>query len=91
MKITEQIQERRKKNLHHLNRIQGQIETLKVYIEDEECCSKIAQLTTSIAKSFDTLRVRTLESFLHNELLAWCDVSPKKLEKLDELLKLHKK
>lgn len=91
MKITKQINDRKKQTINHLNRIQGQINTLKSYIEEDNCCSDIAGLTTSIAKSFDSLRVRTLEGFILNELLENKKVSSKKTNKLTKILNLHKK
>lgn len=91
MKITLQIIERRKKVLNHLNRIQGQISTLKKYIEEDQCCGEIAQLTTSIAKSFDSVRTKTLEGFILNELFDGANIDELKQEKLDQILKLYKK
>ena len=75
MTITKQMKDRRKESLDHLNRIQGQIETLKKYLAEDRCCSEIALLTTSIAKSFDSLRTKTLEGFIINELLSEKELS----------------
>ena len=91
MKITNDIKDCRKENLDHLNRIQGQIETLKKYISEDRCCADIAQLTTSVAKSFDTLRTKTLESFICNQLLKDKEVSKKQMDNLKRILNLYKK
>lgn len=91
MKITNHIKGRRKQNIDHLNRIQGQIETLKKYMTKGKDCADIAQLTTSIAKSFDSLRTRTLEGFITNELLENKKVLPDKLKKMKQILNLYKK
>ncbi len=92
MKITEAIKKRRKENIDHLNRIQGQIETLKKYLSDnKKHCIDITLLTTSIAKSFDSLRARTLEGFIVNELLEDKKISPEKLKKLNRIIELYKK
>lgn len=91
MKISPEIAECRKKMLQHLNRIQGQINTLKKYIDDDVDCSDIALLTTSIAKSFDSVRAKTLESFILNDLLHNSTISEDKKTKLEEILKLYKK
>ena len=91
MKITEDIKVRRQKNIHHLNRIQGQIETLKKYLEQGKCCGEIAQLTTSIAKSFDTLRSKTLEGFVLNEFLSGKKVPDEKIKNLKRIINLYKK
>jgi hypothetical protein len=48
-------------------------------------------LTKSIAKSFDTLRTKTLEGFILNEFLENENVSAEKLEKLDKILNLCRK
>jgi DNA-binding FrmR family transcriptional regulator len=78
-------------NIQHLNRIQGQIETLKKYIEDNKCCGEIAQLSTSIAKSFDTLRANTLKNFILNEFSSDKKVSVTKIKKLENIINLYKK
>ena len=91
MKIANHIKDRRKEHIDHLNRIQGQIETLKKYISEDRCCADIAQLTTSIAKSFDTFRIRTLESFICNQLLKDKKVPKKQMDNLKRILNLYKK
>jgi len=79
-------------NINHLNRIQGQIETLKKYIEEGKCCAEIAQLTTSITKSFDSLRATTLESFILNEFSSSDKKIPRrKIDKLKQIINLYKK
>ncbi len=80
-----------KNSLDHLSRIEGQIKTLKKYIEDGKRCEDVAVLTTSIAKSFDTLRSRTLKNFFVNEVLSDRKFSKKQLEKIDKIFKLYKK
>jgi len=91
MKITEEIKKRRQKNIHHLSRIQGQIETLKKNLKQDKCCGEIAQLITSIAKSFDSLRSKTLEGFVLNEFLEGKKVSEEKTKKLKRIINLYKK
>ena len=84
-------QQDHKEKLHHINRIQGQIETLKRYIEGDKSCEEISSLTTSIAKSFDTLRARTLRGFIKYDLLEGKELTEKRFEQLEKLLNLHKK
>jgi DNA-binding FrmR family transcriptional regulator len=88
---TEIMKKRRQETLVHINRIQGQIEALKKYIAGSEDCLKIASLTTSIAKSFDALRFRTLESILGNEFCGGKILSAAQSEKLHDLLQLYKR
>jgi len=80
-----------KETLHHINRIQGQIETLKRYVEENRTCEEISSLATSIAKSFDTLRARTLRGFIKYDLFEGNEMPEKRLEQLEKLLNLHKK
>ncbi len=80
-----------KKSLNHISRIEGQLRTLRRYIEGSGSCEDIAMLTTSIAKSFDTLRARTLRNFFVNEVLAGKKMSPKVEERMNIILKLYKK
>lgn len=63
------IEDRHKKTLHHLNRIEGQIKVLKKYILEDRSCTDIAQLTASITQSFSALKIRTLEGFVLNQLM----------------------
>jgi len=77
--------------INHLSRIEGQIKTLKIYIEEGKRCEDVALLTTSIAKSFDTLRIKTLKNFLMNDILDDKEISKKDIGKIDEILRLYKK
>ena len=80
-----------KKSLNHLNRIEGQIKTLKKYISEGKKCEQVAMLTTSIAKSFDSLRAKTLKNFFINEIIADKKISEKDQEKINKMFKLYKK
>ncbi len=92
MKINIKIKNRRKRTLDHLNRIRGQIETLKKYIADDADCVDIAMLVTSIAKSIDALRSKTLEgSIVHQILGEGQKLSSEQREKLSQVLNLYKK
>jgi len=88
--MNEKHLKRRKETLAHINRIQGQIDALKNMI-DEHNCLKVASLTTAIAKSFDSLRFRTLEGFLIYQFHGGKGSSSEKLRQLQGLLKLYKK
>ncbi|MFH1074209.1 MAG: metal-sensing transcriptional repressor [Candidatus Firestonebacteria bacterium] len=85
------MKERRKETLIHIRRIQGQIDTLIKYIEQEKDCLDIAMLTTSIAKSFDALRFRTFEGFILNHVLEGEKIPEKRLKTLNSLISLYKK
>lgn len=78
-------------SLNHLARIEGQISTLKRYIEEGKKCEDVAMLTTSIAKSFDSLRAKTLKNFFINEILADKMLSKKDILRIEEIFKLYKK
>ena len=92
MEINAKIRDRRKHTLNHLNRIQGQIETLKKYIADDANCIDIAMLVTSIAKSFDSLRCKTLEgSIVHQILSGGKGLTSDQKEKLSQVISLYKK
>ncbi len=82
--------ERRKETLNHINRIQGQLKTLVRYIEQEKDCIDIAILATSIAKSMDSLRFRTLEGFIINNFMENPN-DAEKIKALNELISLYKK
>lgn len=87
--LNDSKQQLHKKSLNHLNRIQGQINVLKKYIEDDYPCHEIAQLTASITSSFKTLKMKTLKSYIQYELLNGT-LSEKKQVELKQILKLHK-
>ncbi len=84
------MKSRRTETIQHINRILGQINTLKAYVEEGRSCHEVATLTTSIAKSFDSLRSRTLEGFILLEILQG-KAPEKKKEELAKLLSLYKK
>ena len=86
------MKKRRKETLIHIKRIQGQIDTLVKYIEQGKNCLDVAMLTTSIAKSFDTLRFRTLEGFIVNNIMDNKDIpKEKRIKTLNSLISLYKK
>ena len=92
MKTNPQIQKRRKNTLNHLNRIQGQMETLKKYLSEDADCVDIAMLVTSIAKSFDALRSKTLEgSIVYQILNGGKGLSKEQKDKLSQVVRLYKK
>jgi len=82
--------ERCTKTIHHLSRIQGQIEGLKKAIETEESCEKIAQLSTSILRSFDTARTNIIEGYIVEELFEGKEIPSEKAENLSRILSLYK-
>jgi DNA-binding FrmR family transcriptional regulator len=84
------MKERRIETLNHIRRIQGQLETLVGYIEEDRDCMDIAMLTTSIAKSMDSLRFRTLEGFILNRFMSG-KKDPEKVDLLNKLISLYKK
>lgn len=79
-----------KGTISHINRIVGQLNSLKRHIEEGKPCQEIASLATSISKSCDGLRTRTLEGFILNEVIE-APLSREKEELLVELLKRYKK
>jgi len=92
MEINKAIRKRRKDTLNHLNRIQGQIETLKEYIGKDASCIDIAMLVTSIAKSFDSLRGKTLEGSIINHVLnVGNKLSAQQRKQIQQIINLYKK
>lgn len=82
--------DRHKNTINHLNKILGQMNVLKRYIEEKQPCHKIAQLTASITSSFSSLKIRTLNGYIQHELLQENLPTEKKTE-LEKILKLYKK
>lgn len=50
--------------IRHLNRIQGQIDALKGYIESKRSCEDVSHLTKSITTSFSSVRASIIEEML---------------------------
>jgi DNA-binding FrmR family transcriptional regulator len=85
------IKDRRKQNIMHLARIQGQINTLRKYIEGNSDCIDIAVLTASIVKSFDSFRNRVLEGNIMCQVLdSKGKISQKQQEQIKKIIKLYK-
>lgn len=78
------------KVLHHLNRIQGQIESLKRAIETGDNCKKVAPLTLSILRSFGTARASIVEGFILQEVVTEKKISAKNAKALTDILSLYK-
>lgn len=81
---------RKRGTVSHINRIVGQLETLRRYVEEGRPCADVSLLATSITKSCDGLRMRTLEGFVLNEVTEG-KLSPKKRELLKNLIETYKK
>lgn len=77
--------------ISHLSRIQGQINTLKKYVEDDESCEKVVQLTSSVFKSVDSAKAKIVETYLKREFLKDEELKPRLKKDLELLLKLIKK
>jgi DNA-binding FrmR family transcriptional regulator len=91
MKENNQLENRHLETIHHLNRIMGQMTSLKKLIEDNASCFDIAQLTASVTKSFDSLQARTLEGFVLNHLLEGKKISTEKADSLKKIINLSRK
>jgi DNA-binding FrmR family transcriptional regulator len=81
-----------KKLINHLNRITGQINTLKKYLELEQNCDEVINLTTAIDKSFDTLKANIAKGYILKDIIEPANSSnKKKLHQIETLIKLIKK
>lgn len=74
--------------IRHLNRIQGQIEALKGYIETKRSCEDVSHLTKSIVTSFTSVRANIIEEMLSQEFTGM--MKPKEIERLHAVLALYK-
>ncbi|MEI8230399.1 MAG: metal-sensing transcriptional repressor [Candidatus Peregrinibacteria bacterium] len=74
--------------IKHLNRIQGQIDALKGYIESQRSCEEVSHLTKSIFTSFTSVRAHIIEGMLCEEFV---DAKhPEQLTRLQSVLALYK-
>lgn len=78
-----------RKIVQHLNRIQGQINTLKTYVEEHRSCEDISHLTRSILTSFSSVRTSIIEETLTREL-STKPLADKDAERLRTVLQLFK-
>ncbi|MBD3270200.1 metal-sensing transcriptional repressor [Candidatus Peregrinibacteria bacterium] len=62
--------ERCKALVDHISRIQGQLDTLKKYINNNQSCEDITLLTSSVTKSFDSVRKKIVEGYIIEEILS---------------------
>ena len=76
------------KIVQHLNRIQGQIDALKGYIEAKRSCEDVSHLTKSIITSFSSVRASIIEEMLTEEFTD--KMEPREIERLHSVLALHK-
>lgn len=75
----------------HLSRIQGQINTLKEYIENDRDCRDIVNLSLSVGKSFDSYKAKLTEAFVSRELLNKGKISQDEFDDLLDFLRMIKK
>ena len=76
------------KIIKHLNRIQGQIDALKGYLEAKRSCEDVSLLTKSIVTSFNSVRASIIEEMLTGEFIDKMDA--KEIAKLQSVLSLYK-
>ena len=76
--------------LNHIHRIQGQLRKLEEIVNNESDCTQIAHLTTSVAKSFDSLRAKTLEGYILQNMID-PDQQETAYHQLKTILNLYKK
>lgn len=72
----------------HLNRIQGQIEALKGYLQEDRSCDDVSHLMRSILVSFDGARARIVEEMLRDEFPG--AMLPRKAKKLKSIVAMYK-
>ncbi len=53
--------------INRLNRIQGQINKLKEYLENNAECEKISHLSTSTIKSLDSFKASLIEQLIQQK------------------------
>jgi DNA-binding FrmR family transcriptional regulator len=75
----------------HLSRIQGQINTLKDYIESDRDCKDIVNLSLSVGKSFDAYKAKLTEAYVSRELLEKGKISSNDFEGLLDFIRMIKK
>lgn len=80
-----------KKLISHINRIQGQMNALKKYLDEDEDCRKVVDLSLSIGKSFDSFKASLFESFVRREFVAQGKLEEEDLEYMENLLRFLKK
>lgn len=80
-----------KRLISHINRIQGQLNTLKTYLEDEQDCNKVVDLSLSVDKSFDTFKANLFESFVEREFMAKGKLKDEDMDYIKNLLRFVKK
>lgn len=82
--------ERCTKVLHHLSRIQGQIDSLKRAVGTGASCDDVALLTNSILRSFDSARATIIENYILEDVMGGKKVSADKATKLSRIVSLYK-
>lgn len=74
--------------VNHLSRIEGQLRSLKVLVEEEGDCVRVLQLAAATVKSFDSLKAKLVSSMLEQVLEG--KIVDADLERIREVTKLLK-
>jgi DNA-binding FrmR family transcriptional regulator len=83
--------EKKQELLNHLKRISGQLESLQKKIENDEYSIEIITQTKAISNSFESVRVKSLEYLILEEILKDVQLSQNNLNKLEKLIDLQKR
>ncbi len=89
MKKTYRDSDEKKKYIHRLNRISGQIEGIKKMIEDDRYCDEILTQLLAVDKAVKSLSSIILEKHMYSCIKK--EVSCGNLEIVDEMMQLFRR
>lgn len=82
-------EEEKKKLIHRLNRIEGQIRGVRKMVEEERYCVDILMQVSAVQAALDSFSKQLLETHIHSCVVE--DIKNDRMESVDELCELIRK
>lgn len=82
-------EEEKKKLIHRLNRIEGQVRGVRKMVEEERYCVDILMQVSAVQAALDSFSKQLLETHIHSCVVE--DIKNDRMESVDELCELIRK
>ena len=82
-------EEEKKKPIHRLNRIEGQVRGVRKMVEEERYCVDILMQVSAVQAALDSFSKQLLETHIHSCVVE--DIKNDRMESVDELCELIRK
>lgn len=89
LRMKHREEEEKKKLIHRLNRIEGQVRGVRKMVEEERYCVDILMQVSAVQAALDSFSKQLLETHIHSCVVE--DIKNDRMESVDELCELIRK